>query len=153
MDRQFITPEAMIRSLRHSFEITNDPLKAISSIRRRVSKLPTGTLRILHDGTYVSFYERIDKKKAYLKKGSDRVYLLARKRYLNELLETLIVVKEEGAGSQGFAERFGKLTELIEDFCKEYSLSQVGGITDDLVKMKFLKEYLIQAKYNLRGGK
>ena len=118
MRKQLIDTSAMIRSLRSAFEIAFDTSESISSIRRTVPRYPSGTLYILHDNGYVTFYERIDGKKKRLNKDSDRIYQLARKRYLTELLETLIAVKEEGFGSPEFEERFGKLAGLIEDFSK-----------------------------------
>lgn len=118
MAKQFITWEAMIRSLHCSLESVNDPAQAASSIRRRISKLPDGTVFILHDRGYIKYYERANKKKIYLKRDSDRLYLLARKRYLTELIETLGVLSTSTIDSAEFKKQFEKLTKLIQDFAE-----------------------------------
>ena len=118
MAKQFITSEAMIRSLHCSLESVNDPAQAASSIRRRISKLPDGTVFILHDRGYIKYYERANRKKIYLKRESDRLCLLARKRYLTELIETLMVLSTSTIDSAKFKMQFEKLTKLVQDFAE-----------------------------------
>ena len=118
MRKQLIDTSAIIRSIRSAFEITIDPSNSIRSIRKAISRYPSGRIYILHDNGYVTFYERIDGKKKRVKKDSDRIYQLARKRYLIELVETLIAARDTGVGTPRFEEKFGKLAELIKDFSK-----------------------------------
>ena len=118
MRKQFITSEALIRSLRCSFESIVYPSQTVGSIRKRVAKLLPGYLRVLHDGKYIRFYERIDNKKVFLKKDSDRLYLLARKRYLTEVLEIMMILSGSTTESSGFEHQYNKLVELINDFAK-----------------------------------
>ena len=118
MRGNMITSKAVIRSLGIALESVADPSQKASSIRRKLSKFPPGKLYVMHDGSYIRFYERIDDKKAYLKKGSDRAYMLARKRYLTALIDTLVAVSVDGVGSDRSNEKFEGLASLIEDFYK-----------------------------------
>lgn len=118
MRKQFIDPNAMIHSLRCAFASASDTSRSVSTIRRVIPRFPTGKLFVLHDGDYISFYERDGRRKVHLDKDSDRTYTLARKRYLNELMETLELILEEGFESRGFEQKFEKLAMLILDYSK-----------------------------------
>ncbi|MBQ6855658.1 MAG: hypothetical protein IJO13_00985 [Lachnospiraceae bacterium] len=116
MEQQLLEPEGIIRSLRLAFENPINLTHSLQRIRGMLSQLPSEKLYIFHDHGYISFYEQTDFNRRYLRRDSDRLYLLARKRYLRELLHTLDALRKHGYDSPKWNDHFEKLARLIRDY-------------------------------------
>lgn len=117
-----LDPDAVIRSLRDAFLLPRDYGPIITRLTNTVNRLPKGRIQITHTHNCVSFY--LDGK--YLKKGSDLLYPLARKRYCETLLLLLTLhAQRPAAASADYAQflsdwnkAFEQLAALILDYSK-----------------------------------
>ena len=116
MIKQYLDFEAIICSLHYSFKILINPSLSAQRIRGMISRLPTESLRIIHNRKKVSFYIYENDNCSYIRKDSDKLYLLARKRYLKELLKTIEVRAKYGYESERFERQFERLAKLVRDF-------------------------------------
>lgn len=113
-------PNAVIRSLRCTIIMTHDYSAACARLRNRLRRLPKEPLHIDHQHDGVFFYTN----GKYLRKRSDLLYSLARKRYCATLLNVLMQISELPAGtaqrdpfhSEQFQAAFAKLEKLIHDY-------------------------------------
>ena len=67
--------------------------ECISRIRNTIRGLPEGSLIVSDQGSRVTFFSVVAGKQRYLSKKDDRIYSLARRRYLTTLLEILMLLK------------------------------------------------------------
>ncbi len=67
--------------------------ECISRIRKTIRGLPEGSLIVSDQGSRVTFFSVVAGKQRYLSKKDDRIYSLARRRYLTTLLEILMLLK------------------------------------------------------------
>ena len=118
MKQQLLDSEAVIRSLRCALENHMNPRVSLQRIRGMLAHLPSETLHIRHYKGSINYYEYVDSKMKYLTKGSDRLYLLARKRYLTELLRTLEVAATKESDPEKWEKQFEKLAKLIRQYAK-----------------------------------
>lgn len=116
MIKQYLDFEAIICSLHYSFKILINPSLSAQRIRGMISRLPTESLRIIHNRKKVSFYIYENDNCSYIRKDSDKLYLLARKRYLKELLKTIEVRAKYGYESERFERQFERLAKLVRDY-------------------------------------
>lgn len=116
MTKQFLIPDNFISSLRIAICTHPDPKDSIKRIRGIISKLPQAPLYVTRDHGWVCFYEGTETGKTYLRKRSDKLYLLARNRYLHELMKTLLFRIDYGYDSPKCANQFEQLAKLIRDF-------------------------------------
>ena len=115
-----LDPDALIRSLHSAFLVPRDYSAAMQRLINTINRLPSGRLQISHINNGIYFY--LDRK--YLRKDSDLLYSLARKRYCVTLLQVIeIHARRPAANSSAYAkfvsrrdEAFGKLEQLIRDF-------------------------------------
>lgn len=110
--------KAVIRSLRAAFDCPIDYTKATRRVHGMLSHYPDGSLHVIQNGDSVSFYEYVDNKRMYLSKKSDKLYALARKRYLDMLLQTIELLHETGRESGAWEKQFEKLAKLIHQYAK-----------------------------------
>ena len=80
-----LDPDAIIRSLRCAFLVPRDYSTTITRLTNTINRLPKGRIQICHSHNGVYFYLR----GKYLRKNSDLLYSLARKRYCETLLKVL----------------------------------------------------------------
>lgn len=59
--------------------------------------------------------------------------------------------EEKREAAEYILARVDEAGTIIEDFCRETHISRMDADVED-IKMKFLREYLIQVKYILKGG-
>ena len=121
-DSYHLNPDAIIWSLHSAFLVPRDYAPAIVKLTNTINRLQNGSLHIMraHNGVY--FYD--DHK--YLRKSSDLLYSLARKRYCQTLLQVITLWDQRPAVSSpsyprfltSWNKAFGKLDQLIRDFSK-----------------------------------
>lgn len=116
MDRMNPDCNDMIRSLRIAFDHHPDLSMSLKRIRGMLSHLPGGNLQIKHYRGRVSFFEKSGNTSAYLRKDSEQLYQLARKRYLIELMKTMEVVIANPLGSDKWHKQFERVAKLIHDY-------------------------------------
>ena len=116
MIKQFLDTDAIIRSIQCAFEHPIDLDRSRHRIRGMLTHMPYGSLHIVHDRNRVCFYENANGNIMYLRKNSDQLYLLARKRYLRELLRTIESRKTHSFDSEIWKRQFERLAKLIRDF-------------------------------------
>lgn len=117
--RPYLKAEAIINSLCITLNSTypsDDLESSLQRIRGMLAHLPEGSLCIVHDGKRIRFFEWINKEKKYLKKNSDKVYLLARKRYLLTLQKALIMKASVRCRDENWNKCFEKLANLIREY-------------------------------------
>lgn len=115
-------PDAAVRSLQLAILSTRDYSSACSGIRNRLRRLPKEPLHIDRQHGGVFFYTN----GKYLRKNSDQLYSLARKRYCESLLHVLTLVSELPAAtaqrdslhSGPCAPAFAELDKLIHDYAE-----------------------------------
>ena len=113
-------PNAVVQSLKSAIIMTHDYSAACAQIRNRLRRLPNDPLHPdrQHNGIY--FYTN----GKYLRKESDLLYSLARKRYCAALLNVLTQISELPASmaqrdpfqSEQCSAAFAKLDKLIHDY-------------------------------------
>lgn len=113
-------PNAVVQSLKSAIIMTRDYSAACARIRNRLRRLPKDPLHRdrQHNGIY--FYTN----GKYLRKESDLLYSLARKRYCAALLNVLTQISELPASmaqrdpfqSEQCSAAFAKLDKLIHDY-------------------------------------
>lgn len=113
-------PNAVVQSLKSAIIMTHDYSAACAQIRNRLRRLPKDPLHPdrQHNGIY--FYTN----GKYLRKESDLLYSLARKRYCAALLNVLTQISELPASmaqrdpfqSEQCSAAFAKLDKLIHDY-------------------------------------
>ena len=117
---QKLDAEAVIKSLRVAIEMPYDYESAFVRLKSTINRLPSESLCIGHKGSYVSF----SCKGRYLKKNSDLLYSLARKRYCKTLLNAMSLYvnhppehyKSYPSHKLKYEEALGQLTKLLRDF-------------------------------------
>ncbi|MBQ9015980.1 MAG: hypothetical protein IJ109_07630 [Firmicutes bacterium] len=112
---------AIINSLRDAFLVPRDYDAIIARLTKTLNRLPKGRLQITHTHNGVFFYL----EGRYLRKSSDLIYSLARRRYCETLLQVIRLCARHQAGTSsnspfltGWARAFEKLERLIRDFSK-----------------------------------
>ena len=155
MTNQMMEAEAVIRSLRAALEKPDDPAGSLKRVRGMISRLPEERLYIIHNLERVAFYEKRSAGTgiSYLRKDSDRLYLLARSRYLRELLQVIErfaarppALSERPSALADRERRFEKLAGTIRDLEKGnldlarivLTPGQYGWLTGDYRKKKKL---------------
>ena len=116
MVKKFLDYEAVIRSLMSSFSNPPNITRSTQRIRGMISRLPSSPLYIIHTRGYVYFFEGTEDGNTYLRRDSEMLYLLARKRYLKELLKTIEVRAKYGSESERFERQFERLAKLVRDY-------------------------------------
>ena len=101
-----LEPEAVVQSLHEALITTHDFTQARIRLKRMISHMPEGNLQICPHIDGVSFYE----KRKYLRKKSDRLYTLAKKRYYETLLNA---IDEYDSRSKKREQAFDVLADLI----------------------------------------
>ena len=117
-----IKSDAIVRSLRDAFLVPRDHTASITRLRNSINRLPGDQLQISRTSTGVFFH--VNRK--YLRKSSDLLYSLARKRYCQTLLQVITLWDQRPAVSSpsyprfltSWNKAFGKLDQLIRDFSK-----------------------------------
>ena len=84
-----LDPEAIIRSLRCTLLVPRNYSATVTRLQNAINRLPEGRLQITHTHGGVSFY----KGGKYLRKNSDLLYSLARKRYCEALLQVITLLQ------------------------------------------------------------
>ena len=100
-----LSTEAVIHSLHDALMVPRDYTAAVTRLTNTINRLPKGRLQIVHSHKGVSFYL----KDKYLRKQTELVYSLARKRYCETLLQVITSDKNR-------EKAFETLEELIRDF-------------------------------------
>ena len=123
-----LDPNAVVRSLHGAIITTQDYAAACTRLNNRLRRLPMEPLHPDHQHNGVFFYSNGN----YLRKGSDQLYSLARRRYCESLLDVITLISEQPAisvqrdplhsgkrdplHSGPCAPAFAKLEKLIHDF-------------------------------------
>lgn len=118
MNEHYLDSEAIVRSLRIAFSQHTDFNDSIRRIKGMITNLPLESVHIVYDRGRVYFYEQGKTKRVYLRKNSERLYLLARKRYLKELLKMMVMRDTYQCDSEIWDQQFDRLASLIRDFAK-----------------------------------
>ena len=118
MSQCYLDAQAVIRSLKIAFESPVDANTSSQRIRGFLSHLPASSLymKSYHKGVF--FYESTGSDILYLNKQSDRLYLLARKRYLETLLQTIELAGGNVCDNEAWEKQFEKLAKLISQYAK-----------------------------------
>lgn len=107
--------DTIILSLKTAFDQTVNPASSIQRIRGALTRLPTDPFYIVHDRGHINFYYRSDSGVAYLRKSSDQIYQLARRRYLDVLFQLLQGLPFRFQNPEKWNRLFNRLEELIRD--------------------------------------
>ena len=118
MSTDYLDLEAVIRSIRFALEHQTDFIGSIRRVRGMITNLPSTSIQIKHDRNVINFYEKRQSCRSYLRKGSDRLYLLARKRYLMELLKSIEMMQSSQNSPAKWEKQFGRLEQLICDYAE-----------------------------------
>lgn len=114
----YLTSEGIIRSLHSAFNMHINVMISSNRIRGMLAHLSSNKLYIKDYRGTVSFHESTHSGTVYLRKNSDKLYRLARKRYLETLLQTIELVCVAGCDSKAFNRQFEKLAKLIHQYAK-----------------------------------
>ena len=116
-----LDPESVIRSLHSAFLLPRDYSMAILRLTNVINRLPHGQLQITHYRNQIYFYIN----RQYLRKDSDLLYSLARKRYCETLLQVITLYEEHPTASADRStltarrtKAFGMLEQLNRDYSK-----------------------------------
>ena len=118
MNGNYLDSEAIIRSLRIALGQHTDFKDSARRIKGIISNLPLESVHVVYDRGRVYFYEQGKTKRVYLRKSSEKLYLLARKRYLKELLKSIVMLDSHKYDSEDWNQQFERLANLIRDFAK-----------------------------------
>ena len=114
-----ITPDAFCPSIEKALRCPPDIEGSIRRIQNTVNSLPSETLYISRQKNKVIFYSVLEGKQTYLPKHSDRIYPLARKRYLLLLLEILqLTESKKPADIRRRESLLKRLKDLIHTYAK-----------------------------------
>lgn len=106
----------LIHSIHTALNETLDFSRAETRLRHLLSRMPEETLQIFHDKTNVYFYSN----KKYIRKKSDKIYPLARKRYYTTLLKTIEAFASRSINPKSHKKKcdkaFAALEKLLRDF-------------------------------------
>ncbi|MCQ2546218.1 MAG: hypothetical protein MJ161_01555 [Clostridia bacterium] len=105
--KQLISPDAFKRSISIALQGNYDKTAALSRVRKRLAGTDEGILHFRHDRGCVYFYEKINGKEVYISKKTERLYSLARRKYLCLLLHAL---------EENTSENVSLLLSLIDEF-------------------------------------
>ena len=83
---------------------------SIRRIRNTLNRLPEGKLILSDTGSNVNFFSVVDGKQCYVRKRSEEIYSLARRRYQSTLLEILKLT--ESSRKQDAVRRAGLITRM-----------------------------------------
>ena len=111
-----LDPDALIRSLHTALVTREDFDSSRTRLLNAINRLPEGSLQIFRQPNKVLFYS----KRKYLRKNSDLLYSLARKRYCLALLNAIDAFSRRSSNPQCSQkkcdEAFADLEKLIRDF-------------------------------------
>ena len=103
--------KALEMAIKESIDIEG----SINRIKKIIRGLPEGSLIVSDQESRVTFFSVVDGKQRYLSKKDERIYSLARRRYLTTLLEILTLLK---SNRKMDIEKRKKLIKRLQQFIR-----------------------------------
>ncbi|MCQ2546988.1 MAG: hypothetical protein MJ161_05515 [Clostridia bacterium] len=119
--KQIISVEAFEKSIRTALSLSFDYEAACRRVQGWLNSIPEGKLYVRRDRGFYAFYEKdVKRHQIYLSKSSDRLYALARRKYLQNLYEILSVIHLHNSPASTFSEwsSYSELDSLIDNLIK-----------------------------------